>query len=192
MIRPTLVFDSRPWHHLLGHRPGALRGLGLLALSSAIVLLGLVAWRMQATQADLARLHDELHKRQADQQARRTAPAAAAPALPAPPPETLRQLDHVTARLNWPWPDLFDALERSTPPHVALISIEPDAQAGPSGQVALVAEARSLGDLLAYAQQLEADPAVAATRFGQHDQRDQQPGQPVRMTLTLTPRPWRP
>jgi Tfp pilus assembly protein PilN len=89
----------------------------------------------------------------------------------------------VTARLNVPWSDVLDAIERSTTQKVALLALEPDAR---TGSVALTAEARSLDDLLSYVEGLGQDAAVASVRMGQHDLRAQDPGHPVRMTLSLS------
>jgi hypothetical protein len=71
---------------------------------------------------------------------------------------------------------------------VALLTIEPDAR---TGNVALTAEARSLDDLLAYAEALGQDAAIASVNMSQHDLRAQEPGQPVRMILSINPRPLR-
>jgi transcriptional regulator with XRE-family HTH domain len=101
--------------------------------------------------------------------------------------EALRQMDAVAARLNVPWSDVLDAIERSTTQRVALLTLEPDAG---TGNVALTAEARSLDELLNYAEVLGEDAAVASVRLGQHDLRPQEPGQPVRMTLSIAPVPF--
>lgn len=183
MKPPLISFDDTWWQRVLGRGSRWERtGLGMTLLL-AFALLGWVAWQGHVLRLEQQRLLASLLQAQAP--ASRPAPAPARPPLAT---ETLRQMNAVTARLNVPWSDVLDAIERSTPKQVALLALEPDAR---TGSVALTVEAQSLDDLLTYAEMLGQDTAVASARMGQHDLRLQEPGQPVRMTLSINPVPLR-
>lgn len=184
MKRPWLKLETRAAPRLLGRGSPAARWAGATALLLTISAFGLVVAMDWRAAERLATLQDQWAQATAQRQ-----PARPPAALPAQPRDLLLQWDQITARLNVAWPELFDTLERRTPDGVAVLSLEPDAR---NAQVAITAESRSLPELLAYARALEGDPAVAAVRLGQHDLRAQVPGQPVRLTLTLTPAPLRP
>jgi len=183
-VKPArITFDSTWSHRLLGRGSGRERvGLSLILLA-ALSALGYVAWQRHALGLEQIQLQAAIDQFQSE--VTRPAPR---PSRPTTSAETLRQMDAVTARLNVPWSDVLDAIERRSTQKVALLTLEPDAR---SGSVALTAEARSLDDLLAYAEALGQDAAVASVRMGQHDLRTQEPGQPVRMTLSIAPVPLR-
>ncbi len=174
---------TRWWHRLLGRGTRwEQTGLAMALLLSAS-LLAWLAWHLQELEQQRERL--QLALDQARAPVTRPAPRPLGLVIPA---EALRQMDAVTARLNVPWSDVLDVIERSATPKVALLALEPDARAG---SINLTAEARSLEDLLAYAEALGQDTAVASVDLGQHDLRAQEPGQPVRMTLSISPTPFR-
>ena len=182
MTPRRLPFEALPWQRLLGRGAGWQRTLAGAVLLASAVVLALAAW--QAVQAQRQRatlLNDWAQRSKVRPPAPLSAPRAA---TQAPSAEALRQLDMATARLNMPWPVLFNAVERRTVRGVALLALEPDARAG---LVQLTAEARTLDELLAYAEALGRDRAFSSVRLGQHEQRGQEPGQPVRMTLVAVP-----
>ena len=180
MNRPVVCFSppgAAAW--LLGHgstRSG--RWLAAVVLGMALAGLSAAAWQAQRLRTEERLLLQGLAQARA-----RT--AVAPPAVPAPafPAEALRKLDPVVARLNMPWSDLFDALERRTPASVALLSLEPDAV---TSSVALTAQAQDLDGLLGYAQSLAADPALQAVRIVRHESRAAEPGQPLRLSLNVS------
>jgi Tfp pilus assembly protein PilN len=155
-----------------------LTGLVLLA---ALLALGAVAWctfrmalEQQALETEISRVQGRADR------VPRPIPKRAMSA------ELLRQIDATTARLNTPWSDVLNAIERNASDKVALLTLEPDAN---TGTVALTAEGSSLENLLAYAEALGSDPVVASVRMAQHELRVQDAGQPVRLTLSVSPSP---
>jgi Tfp pilus assembly protein PilN len=183
-MKPLRISFANTWsQRLLGRGSRWERNSFVVALLIALAALVWVAWERHVLGLEQARLKTALDQAQAPS----TRPVPR-PSQPATPAEALRQMDAVTARLNVPWSDVLDAIERSTTQKVALLTLEPDAR---TGSVSLTTEARSLDDLLNYAEALGQDAAVASVRMGQHDLREQEPGQPVRMTLSISPVPLR-
>ncbi len=191
-------FESQPRLTFWGRRsPWWLTGLGLGVLcgllTQLIHLLGAV-WQGHQTTQELNRQSHHL---------RSPARPLPKPAQPKPagstpdgnmkrglsataPPELSqdqrRQLNRVILQLNTPWQDLFQQLERSTPPDVALISIEPDAY---RASVKLQAEAKSLDTLLSYAASLASRDVLGALTYSKHETNDQDPNKPIRLSFEM-------
>lgn len=177
MRRPRMGFESTWGLRCWGRGTAFQRGLSVLALVLAAAALAVVALRIQQLVGEEADLRQKLLATTAAR------PATVAAGLPAKRPALpLRQLEQATAQLNVPWSDIFDTIERRTPRTVALLALEPD---GKTGSVALSVEARKLDDLWAYAQALGEDSAIRAVRIANHEMRQQEPGQPVRLSLTM-------
>lgn len=178
-----ISFDNTWRQRLLGRGSWRERLASAVTLLIALSLLGGATWQHHVLVLEQERLIVAVEQARAP--VTRPVPR---PSRPITPAESFRQMDAATARLNVPWSDVLDAIERSTTQRVALLTLEPDAR---TGSVALTAEARTLDDLLNYAEALGQDPAVASVRLGQHDQRAQEPGQPLRLTLSISPVRWR-
>lgn len=88
----------------------------------------------------------------------------------------------VARQLNIPWQELFEQLERSTPPQVALVSVEPDGQ---RGTVRLQAEAKSLDTLLQYAAALQGQGVLGRLNYNKHETNGQDANRPMRLTFEL-------
>lgn len=88
----------------------------------------------------------------------------------------------VARQLNIPWQELFEQLERSTPPQVALVSVEPDGQ---RGTVRLQAEAKSLDTLLQYAAALQGQGVLGRLNYNKHETNGQDANRPMRLTVEL-------
>ena len=97
-------------------------------------------------------------------------------------PTTLGALNGVILQLNLPWHDIFEQLEKSIPPEVALLSIEPDGQ---RRQIRLQAEAKSLDALLRYASSLQHKGIFGRLNYTRHETNDQDPNRPVRLSFEL-------
>lgn len=183
-MKPVRISFANTWSQsLLGRGSLWERTSLVVMIVVALSALGWVVWQGHVLEHQQERLQAALDRAQAP-----FSRPVQRPSPPATPAETLRQMDAVTARLNGPWSDVLDAIERSTTQRVALLTLEPDAR---TDSVALTAEARSLDDLLNYAETLGQDAAVASVRMVQHDLRAEEPGQPVRMTLSISPVPLR-
>lgn len=96
--------------------------------------------------------------------------------------DTRRHLNNVVRQLNTPWQDLFNQLERLTPPEVALLSIEPDTQ---RDTIKLQAEAKTLDALLVYAAGLEQQGLFGRLTYSKHETNDQDPNKPTRLSFEL-------
>lgn len=96
--------------------------------------------------------------------------------------DTRRHLNNVVRQLNTPWQDLFNQLERLTPPEVALLSIEPDTR---RDTIKLQAEAKTLDALLVYASGLEQQGLLGRLTFSKHETNDQDPNKPTRLSFEL-------
>lgn len=94
----------------------------------------------------------------------------------------------VARQLNIPWQELFEQLERSTPPQVALVSVEPDGQ---RGTVRLQAEAKSLDTLLQYAAALQGQGVLGRLNYNKHETNGQDANRPMRLTFELVLLPTR-
>lgn len=96
--------------------------------------------------------------------------------------EQRRGLNTVIRQLNTPWQDLFDQLEKTTSADIALISIEPDAK---RATIRLVAEAKRLETLLAYASDLQQQGVLGRLTYSKHETNDQDSNKPVRLSFEL-------
>ena len=96
--------------------------------------------------------------------------------------ENLKALGGVIKQLNVPWQDIFKQLEKTIPPDIALLSIEPDAQ---RGQIRLQAEAESLDSLLRYASTLQNYGIFGRLNYSKHETNEQDPNKPARLTFEL-------
>jgi Tfp pilus assembly protein PilN len=96
--------------------------------------------------------------------------------------ENLKALGSVIKQLNVPWQDIFKQLEKTMPPDIALLSIEPDAQ---RGLIRLQAEAESLDSLLRYASSLQNYSIFGRLYYSKHETNEQDPNKPVRLSFEL-------
>ncbi len=145
-----------------------LAGVGLLL--AALAVLPLLPLR-----ADIAQ------REQAVNAVRRASAAAEAPIeLSAADRRRQTQARRLLVQLDAPWNELFNLLEQHADPQVGLLRLEPDAA---SGQIRVMAMARSLGAMAAWLRRLEQDPRLADVQIVQHQIEDQVPGRPVRFNI---------
>ncbi len=160
----------------------ALAGLALTALAWG----GWVAWQqrqaIEAVQAQVQALRVSPAKpltARASTAVRRDAGLVLGQALST---DQRQGLLAVARQLNIPWQELFEQLERSTPPQVALVSVEPDGQ---RGTVRLQAEAKSLDTLLQYAAALQGQGVLGRLNYNKHETNGQDANRPMRLTFEL-------
>lgn len=150
MNAPALQIDFR--------RPArsAGRWVGWLALAVAVVVV--VAF--SSHYSEVARIHEvaqSRHERLADRLHGSSLRRTAAP----PDAQTLadvRRANAIIEQLVVPWDALFDAVESADLPGLAVLALTPNAR---DRSVRLAGEARSMDDLLAYADRLAAQPALS-------------------------------
>lgn len=145
--------------------------------------LGLLLWIYIGTQAftlnrerlagdiEIARLDAEIAKRAA----RQTPPKAWA--IPA---GQLAAVNRAIAQLNLPWRDVLDAIERATPPTIAVLTLEPDAH---KQSVRGLAEAKTSDAMLAYIEQMKQESFFTEVILIRHEVIEQDPNKPVRFSF---------
>ncbi len=164
-----------PPRHLPVLRVGLLL-LGGLALGATIAYTQ--GWLYPALNVQRTQLQTEL--------ARLGSSLSVATPKPAELAQTWQRARRVAQQLDLPWQRLFDALaSASKGGHVALISMEPDAQ---KGHVLLVAEARDMGSMLGFVSALQDNPDFSEALLQSHSIDQTQPEKPVRFRVTAS---WR-
>jgi Tfp pilus assembly protein PilN len=176
--------------HWLGHQSSAL--VRLCAILVALVLCAAIIGHVFTT----LRTQDEITQLQTQIAALQNKTTQLVPATGAPSKAQARKatselattedqrrgLNTVIRQLNTPWQDLFDQLEKTTPPDIALISIEPDAK---RATIRLVAEAKRLETLLTYASDLQQQGVLGRLTYSKHETNDQDNNKPVRLSFEL-------
>lgn len=189
-------WESAPRWTLWGRQSGPRARVAALALGSvALLALAWGAWSgwrqmqdLEAVQAQVLALRATPAKPVAPRAAttaRRDGGLVAGQALSTDQRQGLRA---VARQLNIPWQELFEQLERTTPPQVALVSVEPDGQ---RGTVRLQAEAKSLDTLLQYAAALQGQGVLGRLTYNKHETNGQDPNRPMRLTFELVLLPTR-
>jgi Tfp pilus assembly protein PilN len=190
MMFPTLPRRSQAWQQWLGHQSSAL--IRFCAVMVALVLCAALVDQVLT----LLRTQDEITQLQTQTNAVQRKTAQLAPSGGAPSKiqarratselatteEERRGLNTVIRQLNTPWQDLFDQLEKATPADIALLSIEPDAK---RATIRLVAEAKRLETLLAYASALQQQGVFGRLTYSKHETNDQDSNKPVRLSFEL-------
>lgn len=92
----------------------------------------------------------------------------------------IRRANEITAQLDLPWNQLFQALEASSDETVALLGIQPDV---PKRMVSIAAEARDVGSAVAYVKRLGSDAVLSGAHIINHQVQDQDPEQPMRFAV---------
>ncbi|TFW28407.1 PilN domain-containing protein, partial [Massilia horti] len=114
---------------------------------------------------------------------RRTrAPAVVQVAVHQPPvpTEQANAVNTAILQLNLPWRALRDAVQAATPPHVALLALEPDAR---KRSLRITAEARGSDEMIDYVQQLASQDWFTSVSLARHEINDQDPNRPIRFQV---------
>lgn len=96
------------------------------------------------------------------------------------PDSQIKSLNDAVSALNLPWRDLFDALEDSNSPDVALVSLHAD---GTTNQIFLVAESNKSASLLEYAFALKSQPIFSVVLPVSHEENTHDTNMPLRIQL---------
>lgn len=180
-------FDTTPSDHFWGHRTPVFRKLLVgLALLMAIGYLALQAWLLGKQHLEAANIAVQTQQLvELAQPAQLTgAPDGLRPSganAIALAPGQRRELNQVIQQLNTPWPQVFDQIEQTTPPDIALIGIEPDG----SRALRIEAESKSLDKLLQYAASLEHRGVFGKLLYSKHEINTDDPNRPVRLSFQL-------
>lgn len=92
----------------------------------------------------------------------------------------IKSLNDAISELNQPWRDLFDALEHSNSPDIALISLHADSA---TKQLILVAESNASSPLLEYVATLKQQPLFSTVLPLSHEENTRDTNTPMRIEL---------
>lgn len=90
------------------------------------------------------------------------------------------QAQWITDQLAFPWEPLFQALEKSQQPDIALLSLQPDTK---KMQVKLGGEAKDFKTVLMYINQLQASPVFSKIYLIKHEVNESILQKPIDFTL---------
>jgi len=149
-------------------------GWGVLAASLAVAALLGAQFRDAST--ELARLEDRAERLRA----RASRSVGADPRSERALRDELQRARAVTQQLALPWGRLFEAVEGAASKQVALIALQPE-----SGQslVRITAEARDLGEALAFVRRLQATRQLTGVHLASHQVRTEDARRPVRFVV---------
>lgn len=186
MRQPSIRFESSPNYKFWGQQHSSRRRAGLAIL--LLLATCAAAWSAQSiwhTQQQVSLLRQEEASRQADVEraleAQRLALDLSSRLGVELTPENRRGLNRVIRQLNTPWPLVFEQIERSTPPDVAIIRMEPDGR----GVLTIEVESVSLDKLVAYAGSLANQGIFGAMTYGRYEINEQDANRPARLAFQL-------
>lgn len=93
------------------------------------------------------------------------------------PTSEITAVNVVSAQLNLPWRDLLDAVERATPPNIALLSLEPDAV---DHTLKASAEAKDLDSMIATVESLQKQNFFSDVALVRHETNEADAHKPIR------------
>jgi len=155
-------------------RPPMWPGLLLLTASlAAAAALGLQYQKLSAEVADV-----EAHVRAGA--ATHKKPVATRQATVQVPALEIKRATEIAAQLKLPWNALFESIEGSPVPDVALLSVESD---NDKRKVKISAEGKDADAMLAYLGFLEGLPTLKAVYLESHSVQQQDPQRPIRFVV---------
>lgn len=153
------------------------RGLTIALVAASLVLSVAVAGAYRDTRAQVDHWNDKVARLQ---NGTRTAQAVV-PHAPGKETDTeLKRAHEIVSRLALPWEQLFLAIETATPSNIALLGVEPNAQ---KHSVKLTGEGKDIHAVLAYVQQLEAQPVLRDVYLLDHGTPDADAERPARFVI---------
>lgn len=154
-------------------RHRALLGPALLA-AALLASAGLIVWFTMLTGAgtDTAARETALSRRGSTPQRDRPVALSA---------EEEKRLAAALRQLTTPWESLLAGVEKAASDDIAVLALEQDAA---QGTLKLLAEARHPAAMLAYLRRIEGSGALRSATLETHKIDVQQPGQPVRFSIS--------
>lgn len=147
--------------------------LALAALCAVLAWLLVQVHQLQDRLQSLDRAESELAERRSMRKPR-VSPA------PSWTDRQARLADTVIDRLNVPWRQVLDDVERHTPPSVAILQLEPEVS---SSSLSLLVEAKSPEDVFAYLEDMKGARSLTRLRVLKHETNVQDAAQPIRFLL---------
>lgn len=168
-MTPALVSlrSHRDWRaRLFGVRPtAASRGLTLLLLLVGLGTWGLAgfAWLdARRSVSDAAQQH-RIHTARTEAALR-----IARTTAPRPNEQHVSEVTEVVRRLDFPWPRLFDELERLTPEGVIVLELSQDAE---RGQLQMLVQTFGAKDAFELVERLKAAQSLSAARVLRYEEK---------------------
>jgi hypothetical protein len=189
-----LCFDASPRYTFFGYRsPTPLKPAVSVGMVFLVTYLGWLLFQISQSAQEVHSINQKVQMVQSSldqaQKSKRVSESTSTKGVQggmqmtgAITPAARTALNGVIQHLNVPWHDIFEQLEASIPPDVALLSIEPDGQ---RGQIRLQAEAQSLDSLLRYASTLQQNGIFGRLSYSKHETNDQDPNRPARLSFEL-------
>lgn len=91
--------------------------------------------------------------------------------------EQITAINQAIKQLNLPWSDLFDAVEDSVSPTIALLRIAPDTS---KQLIRFQAETKDVDQMIAYIEKLKASKYFTGVRITRHEIYELDPNRPIR------------
>jgi Tfp pilus assembly protein PilN len=107
----------------------------------------------------------------------------ASAAKPRPSVDYVNALNDAIGRLNFPWQDMFNTIEETTPDTIALLSLEVDAR---TRKFKALAEARDSNEMLSYIERIRGHKNFASVSLLRHDTDSRHPNKPLRFQFDAT------
>ncbi len=158
------------------------RAMGLVVIAAAALLLALVLWHSEQSQARVEALEAELAAQGASREVVRTSSGSDA-ITGAELDERMRKANRVIRQFSTPWEDVFGGIESANGEHVALLSLESDPA---NAQVRVGAEARNFRKMLDYLERLRKDGRLSPAILQSHQVMVEDPNRPIRFTFTAS------
>lgn len=183
-------FAAPGWRRALYRlHPAVLAGCVLgLALCAGAGLYGYQMVQQQRARAaqlrELERRQQRMLVQQQQQLAQQRMGAQGAAALQAAkvqiPDAQAKAINATVLQLNLPWRDMQEAVGAATPPHIALLALEPD----PNKQMLKIsAEAKNADDMIDYIEQLKQQEFFVGAALSRHEINDADPNRPIRFQV---------
>jgi len=148
-----------------------------IVLMIGTVVLALLAWKCLEFEKS-----GSLQKLQIQELIASLKPAAPLGATPQTPLSraTTQAKNSAIQKLNVPWRDLLNAVERATPKNIALLSLDPDAS---NSMLVVVGEAGNPDSMLNYVNRLKEQDFFSDVRLVMHEINQQDPFAPYRFQI---------
>lgn len=98
------------------------------------------------------------------------------------PQEQVMTVNQAIAKLNLPWTDVFDALEKASSDKVALLQVTPNSQ---KASVRIIAETKNADDMIEYIEVLKQQKLFTAVVLEKHEINEQDQNRPYRFQFQV-------
>ncbi len=158
------------------------RALGMAVIMLCVLVLTLMIWQSEQSEARVAALEAELASLGASREpSSRSEASTTVNGIDLD--ERIVKANRVIRQFSTPWDDVFSGIEKASGEHVALLSLESDPA---NAQVHVGAEARNFRKMLEYLERLRQDGRLSPAVLQSHQVMVDDPTKPVRFTFTAS------